>query len=1031
MTIDGAGHSSSVVYDKAGNVTESFDGDHHLTTYLYDADNQVIAISDGIATSASPVYTSSSMVYDKAGNVIESFDAGEETQYAYDSDDRVTLTIDGNSHGSSVVYDGAGNVTESFDADGLATQYVYDSDERQIATVDAAGDRTTTMYDAAGNVTGVLDPNDNLTQYIYDLDERQTVTVDALGNRTTLTLDNAGNTVVETDADGNATNFVYDADDRATVTITALGRTTMVYDKGGLVTETFYPATGGVSESTSYTYDGDDRLVTETWYQGGGVTNLETFAYDNAGNMTLAENNAGAYTMSYDADDQVHAVQEPYGLALTFTYDNAGNRTQVQDSLGGLTTSVYDADNQLTSVQLTSGSTQLREDLSYQNNGLLSTLTRYSNVAGLTTEMVGSTSYLYDAADRVTAITDYSSTASVLASYTYGYDAGSRLTSETDNGSLETYAYDADNQLTYAGGNNYHYDANGNRATGGYAPAGPDNELMNDGTWTYTYDNRGNEIGKSDGSGDVWTYTYDNNNQMTSAEETTGGTVVVLATYTYDVFGNRIKTDVTQNAVETVTKYGYDSWNPALPGGDGNANWQVWVTLNGSGSLISRNMNGDGANQVLAQVGSTGTVSWFLTDHLGSVVGVTSSTGALEVSLSYDAFGNLSNTTSPSGNPMPVTPIWAGLTYDATLSFYISATRYYDPVDGRWITQDPLGLEPDSDPYRYGGNDPSNETDPSGMDSVTVGERGPAGQGVYWNFGGGTPPMLIGYAESDAQGNRILRTTQIIGGGTAIQVSLGWVQDYLAPQNDFRGLPADLRLPTLQNLFEPLQGRVNDRNPDFRLYGANGNQTAQEAFNEIQGQIGQLARHLATELAGAALVSPGASRAAGRAFALFLTASRRTTGAVVKVLNGKVLKKIANGTYVEVAADELKALFQAFRRGENQARALLRSALGANPYPVAAQAHHILPVSQFNTRLGQKLQNWGINLNSAVNGVLLPSRDYDRRIASIHSGAHLETYTRDVTDLLSVATNREDALRILANIKERLLNGTLVLNNAR
>src|SRR5262249_14820119 len=46
-------------------------------------------------------------------------------------------------------------------------------------------------------------------------------------------------------------------------------------------------------------------------------------------------------------------------------------------------------------------------------------------------------------------------------------------------------------------------------------------------------------------------------------------------------------------------------------------------------------------------------------------------------------------------------------------------------------TQDPLGLLPDTNPYRYGGNDPTNATDPSGLFDVDatlaqVRERSPA-----------------------------------------------------------------------------------------------------------------------------------------------------------------------------------------------------------------------------------------------------------------------------------------------------------------
>lgn len=39
----------------------------------------------------------------------------------------------------------------------------------------------------------------------------------------------------------------------------------------------------------------------------------------------------------------------------------------------------------------------------------------------------------------------------------------------------------------------------------------------------------------------------------------------------------------------------------------------------------------------------------------------------------------------------------------------------YDPTIGRWLSQDPTGLEPDVNPYRYVGNSPTNATDPSGL----------------------------------------------------------------------------------------------------------------------------------------------------------------------------------------------------------------------------------------------------------------------------------------------------------------------------
>jgi RHS repeat-associated protein len=41
--------------------------------------------------------------------------------------------------------------------------------------------------------------------------------------------------------------------------------------------------------------------------------------------------------------------------------------------------------------------------------------------------------------------------------------------------------------------------------------------------------------------------------------------------------------------------------------------------------------------------------------------------------------------------------------------------RWYDPRVGRWTSQDPLGLVPDANPYRYVGSNPLGATDPLGM----------------------------------------------------------------------------------------------------------------------------------------------------------------------------------------------------------------------------------------------------------------------------------------------------------------------------
>ncbi len=181
-----------------------------------------------------------------------------------------------------------------------------------------------------------------------------------------------------------------------------------------------------------------------------------------------------------------------------------------------------------------------------------------------------------------------------------------------------------------AGTSSYSYDANGNRIMNGYQ-TGAGNQILSDGTYTYSYDKEGNVIKKSEGSyATTWKYQYDNLNRMVDAQEWSGdpnvyGTPSLEGEwqYTNDVFGNVIVIATTQGGSTTTTKYAYDQNNMA------------WADLSSSGTLQTRYVRGDQPNQLLARVDGSGTVNWFLQDHLNSVRGITDASGALLQSIDY------------------------------------------------------------------------------------------------------------------------------------------------------------------------------------------------------------------------------------------------------------------------------------------------------------------------------------------------------------------------------------------------------------
>jgi hypothetical protein len=90
---------------------------------------------------------------------------------------------------------------------------------------------------------------------------------------------------------------------------------------------------------------------------------------------------------------------------------------------------------------------------------------------------------------------------------------------------------------------------------------------------------------------------------------------------------------------------------------------------------------------------------------------------------------------------------------------------------------------------------------------------------------------------------------------------------------------------------------------------------------------------------------------------------------------------------------------------------------------IAAEAHHIFPIELWNTPVGRRLRALGIDLNSVYNGVILPNAQGAVKFSgSIHNGPHPPEYLKMVQDLLENAQTAEDAIAILDEIRNLLLN---------
>ncbi len=121
-------------------------------------------------------------------------------------------------------------------------------------------------------------------------------------------------------------------------------------------------------------------------------------------------------------------------------------------------------------------------------------------------------------------------------------------------------------------------------------------------------------------------------------------------------------------------------------------------------------------SQLIDERTSTGTY-YYLFDGLGSVVGLTDSTGALvgNETYQYDPYGQLIR--QPRSAALR-TNTWryASGYYDVSTGLYKFGIRYYDATTGRWTQRDPVGGSlaetTKANPYVYANDDPVNMVDP-------------------------------------------------------------------------------------------------------------------------------------------------------------------------------------------------------------------------------------------------------------------------------------------------------------------------------
>ncbi len=311
-------------------------------------------------------------------------------------------------------------------------------------------------------------------------------------------------------------------------------------------------------------------------------------------------------------------------------------------------------------------------------------------------------SYSWDSANRLQTITRDT----LVAAYLYD-DANRRTQLTLPNGVVIGYSYDEANRLlslTYSRlqvgpqSLTYAYDPSGNRVrTGGswartLLPAAitsasydAANRQLTLGAKSMTYDLNGNLATLTE-SGQTTTYTWDARDRLVGLSGPG-----LSASFGYDAEDRRTQKTIT--GFSTTFQYDDADIIKEIAGG---------ATVNYLRSLE--------IDETIARVEEGGTLC-YAPDALASTVALTDGAGGVSTEYTYEPFGRVISTGTPSQNPFQFT----GRENDSN-GLYFYRARYYSPALARFITQDPLEFAGgDSNFYAYVGNNPINWVDPLGQ----------------------------------------------------------------------------------------------------------------------------------------------------------------------------------------------------------------------------------------------------------------------------------------------------------------------------
>ncbi|EGO1364810.1 RHS repeat protein [Escherichia coli] len=735
---DATGSTKQMAWSRYGQLLAFTDCSGYTTRYEYDRYGQQIAVhrEEGISTYSS---------YNPRGQLVSQKDAqGRETRYEYSAAGDLTATVSPDGKRSTIAYDKRGrpvSVTEG----GLTRSMGYDAAGRITVLTNENGSQSTFRYDPVDRLTEQRGFDGRTQRYHYDLTRKLTQSED----------------------EGLITLWHYDASDRITHrTVNGDPAEQWQYDEHGWLT-TLSHTSEGHRVSVHYGYDDKGRLTGERqtvenpetgellWqhetkhaYNEQGLANrvtpdsLPPVEWLTYGSGYLAGMKLGGTPLVEYTRDRLHReTVRSFGsragsnaaYELTSTYPPAGQlQSQHLNSL------VYDRDygwNDNGDLVRISGPRQTRE-YGYSATGRLESVRTLA--PGLDIRIPYATDPAGNRLPDPELHPDSTLTAwpdnriAEDAHYVYHYDEYGRLTEKTDR--IPTGVIRTDDERTH----HYHYDSQHRLVFHTRIQHGE--PLVES---RYLYDPLGRRMAKR-----VWRRERDLTGWMSLSrkpEETWYGwdgdrlttvqtdTTRIQTVYQPGSFAPliRIETDngerekaQCRSLAEKIQQEGSeDGHGVVFPA-------ELVGLLDRLEGEIRANCVSSESRQWLAQCGLTverlaaqiepvylpeRKIHLYHCDHRGLPLALISEDGNTAWSAEYDEWGNQLNEENPHHLHQPYR--LPGQQYDKESGLYYNRHRYYDPLQGRYITPDPIGLRGGWNMYQYPLN-PIQVIDPMGLDAI-------------------------------------------------------------------------------------------------------------------------------------------------------------------------------------------------------------------------------------------------------------------------------------------------------------------------